>query len=231
MQLLELRADVRGAQRGEELLRQQPARRGHVRRLQEGTRRVQLVRKEGRDVSSQFGRRDETCPVSTGGRKGGGSARAGPVAPRPPAAAFPPGCCAQRASCPPSRSLRRRRRRPAVTARPPAPGRTGAEQRRGAGAAPKGSYAQREPRTKGAARGPSCGAPRVLRHPRALWRAPRRYGPASGALRAPWSHHRDALCAQLLARGLAPRVVVRVEHRALQRGAHRLRQHLPVTLP
>ena len=72
MQLLELRADVRGAQRGEELLRQQPARRGHVRRLQEGTRRVQLVRKEGRDVSSQFGRRDETCPVSTGGRKGGG---------------------------------------------------------------------------------------------------------------------------------------------------------------
>ena len=32
-----------------------------------GTRRVQSVREEGRDVSSQYGRRDETCPVSTGG--------------------------------------------------------------------------------------------------------------------------------------------------------------------
>jgi len=37
-----------------------------------GTRRVRLVREEGRDVSSQYGRRDETCPVSTGGRGGGG---------------------------------------------------------------------------------------------------------------------------------------------------------------
>jgi len=27
---------------------------------------------EGRDVSSQYGRRDETCPVSTGGGAGGG---------------------------------------------------------------------------------------------------------------------------------------------------------------
>jgi len=32
-----------------------------------GTRRVQLVRGEGRDVSSQYWGRDETCPVSTGG--------------------------------------------------------------------------------------------------------------------------------------------------------------------
>ena len=32
-----------------------------------GTRRVQSVREEGRDVSSQYGRRDEPCPVSTGG--------------------------------------------------------------------------------------------------------------------------------------------------------------------
>ena len=40
-------------------------------------RRVQSVREEGRDVSSQYGRRDETCPVSTGGRGGGGGARLG----------------------------------------------------------------------------------------------------------------------------------------------------------
>jgi len=37
-----------------------------------GTRRVRLVREEGRGVSSQYGRRDEACPVSTGGRVGGG---------------------------------------------------------------------------------------------------------------------------------------------------------------
>jgi len=36
---------------------------------------VRLVREEGRDVSSQYGRRDQACPVSTGGRGGerGGS--------------------------------------------------------------------------------------------------------------------------------------------------------------
>jgi hypothetical protein len=32
---------------------------------------VRLVREEGRDVSSQYGRRDEACPASTGGRGGG----------------------------------------------------------------------------------------------------------------------------------------------------------------
>ena len=31
-----------------------------------------VVREEGGGVSSQYGRRDETCPVSTGGRGGGG---------------------------------------------------------------------------------------------------------------------------------------------------------------
>ena len=31
-----------------------------------GTRRAHLVRGEGRDVSSQYGARDETCPFSTG---------------------------------------------------------------------------------------------------------------------------------------------------------------------
>jgi hypothetical protein len=39
-------------------------------------RRVQSVREEGRDVSSQYGRRDETCPVSTG-RSGGKGGRRG----------------------------------------------------------------------------------------------------------------------------------------------------------
>jgi hypothetical protein len=37
-----------------------------------GTRRVRLVRKEGRDVSAWYGRRIETCPVNTGGEGGGG---------------------------------------------------------------------------------------------------------------------------------------------------------------
>jgi hypothetical protein len=35
-----------------------------------GRGRVRSVREEGRDVSGQYGRRDETCPVSTGGRAG-----------------------------------------------------------------------------------------------------------------------------------------------------------------
>ena len=37
-------------------------------------RRVRLVRKEGRDVSSYYGKRDEKCPGSTGGRGEGGGA-------------------------------------------------------------------------------------------------------------------------------------------------------------
>ena len=36
-----------------------------------GGRRVQSVRGKGRDVSSQYGGRDETCPVSTGGGESG----------------------------------------------------------------------------------------------------------------------------------------------------------------
>ena len=34
--------------------------------------RVRLAREEGQDLSSQYGRRDETCPVSTGGSGGWG---------------------------------------------------------------------------------------------------------------------------------------------------------------
>ena len=50
------------------------------------TRCVQLVRGEGRDVSSQYGVRDEMCPVSTGGGVGA-RASARPCADRPGAAA------------------------------------------------------------------------------------------------------------------------------------------------
>jgi hypothetical protein len=49
-----------------------------------GTRRVQLLRGEGRDVSSYYEGRDETCPVSTGGRGRGGG---GEVCPQPPGSA------------------------------------------------------------------------------------------------------------------------------------------------
>jgi hypothetical protein len=49
------------------------AERGVPRRSAEGMR---LVRGEGRDISSYYGGRDVTCPVSTGGR--GGCARPAP---------------------------------------------------------------------------------------------------------------------------------------------------------
>ena len=35
--------------------------------MSEGTRHVQLVRREGRDTSNWYGGRDETCPIGTGG--------------------------------------------------------------------------------------------------------------------------------------------------------------------
>ena len=43
-------------------------------RLLEDLVHVQLVRGEGRGVSSWYGRRDVACPVSTGGKGGGGVA-------------------------------------------------------------------------------------------------------------------------------------------------------------
>jgi len=101
-----------------------PAPRARARWSTGGTRRVRLVRKEGRDVSGWYGRRDETCPVGTergtrrvqlvreGGGRGGGVApparRSGTASPR---AARP------RPRGSPRREARRTRRR-APRARP-----------------------------------------------------------------------------------------------------------------
>jgi hypothetical protein len=83
--------------------------------------RVRLVRKEVRDVSGQYGWRDETCPASTGGRgEGGVPPRTHRPAPRGRGARRPAGA-------PPARRARARRpqlpRAPQESRRPRKPAR------------------------------------------------------------------------------------------------------------